>query len=156
VSAGTSTYTVGSISGLSYNEFDVFYRGRRLRKPETVFTVTDTTVAYDSDEINSSGQTSNVTTLPEFTITGTNTLRLNFLPVVNSEIKVITKTVNLVGFEFSDIHKRNVEQVNFLLETPSFVPDKYYYGQNVATNQYIVLEVGDTLDSETGDPLIGQ
>jgi hypothetical protein len=156
MSAGTSTYLVNNIGGLSYNEFDVFYQGRRLRKPETVFTITNTTVAYDSDETNSSGQTSNVTTLPEFRITGTNTLILDFLPVVNSEIKVITKTVNLVGFEFSDIHKRNVEQVNFLLETPSFVPDKYYYGQNVATNQYIVLEAGDTLNSETGDPLIGQ
>jgi hypothetical protein len=71
-------------------------------------------------------------------------------------IKVVSKTVNQVGFEFSDLHKRSVEQINFLLEMPSFVPDKYYYGQNVDTDQYIVLEVGDTLDSETGDPLIGQ
>jgi len=155
-SVGTSTYSVSKISGLSYNEIDVYYQGRRLRKPETVFTVTDTTVAYDSDELNSNAQLSNVTKLPEFSITGTNTLILDFLPIVNSEIKVISKTVNQVGFEFSDLHKRSVEQINFLLEMPSFVPDKYYYGQNVDTDQYIVLEVGDTLDSETGDPLIGQ
>ena len=156
LSVGTSTYVVSGITGLSYNEIDVYYQGRRLRKPETVFTLTDTTISYDSDESNSEGQLSNVTKLPEFSITGTNTLKLDFLPTVNSEIKVISKTVNQVGFEFSDVHKRNVEQVNFLLETPSFVPDKYYYGQNVDTDQYIVLEVGDTLDSETGDPLIGQ
>jgi hypothetical protein len=105
--------------------------------------------------VNSYGTSSNETIVPEFTITGTNVLVLADLPIENSEIKIIVKTDSVTGFEYSNVHVRGTEQTNFLLESPSFMPDKYYYGQNTTTDQYLTLELGDTLDSETGSPLIG-
>jgi hypothetical protein len=140
-----------------YNQIDVFYQGRRLRKPDTsTFVITDTAIAYDSGEVNSLGESSNITLPPEFVITtGTNILKLTFIPVENSEIKVVTNTATVVGFEYADAHNRDKEQIKFLLDSPSLLPDKYYYGQNTDTDQYVTLEGGDTLDSETGDPLIG-
>lgn len=162
INYGTSTWNISALSGINfsnatstYDQIDVFYQGRRLRKPETVFTITNTAIAYDSGEVNSLGVSSDVDQPPEFEILNGNVLKLSFLPVVNSELKVITNTSTVVGFEFADLHSRSMEQVKFLLDTPSFLPDKYYYGQNTDTDQYLTLEQGDTLDSETGDPLIG-
>jgi hypothetical protein len=158
----TSTWNIINVAGIEFNtstnkydQIDVFYQGRRLRKPGTVFTVTDTTIAYDSDETDSLGRTSNVNKVPEFLIDSGNMLILDFIPTLKSEIKVVSKNATVVGFEFSDIHRRKEEQVNFLLETPSFLPDKYYYGQNTTTDQYWVLELGDTIDDESGNPIIG-
>jgi hypothetical protein len=158
----TSTWNIINVAGIEFNtstnkydQIDVFYQGRRLRKPGTVFTVTDTTIAYDSDETDSLGRTSNVNKAPEFLIDSGNMLILDFIPTLKSEIKVVSKNATVVGFEFSDIHRRKEEQVNFLLETPSFLPDKYYYGQNTTTDQYWVLELGDTIDDESGNPIIG-
>jgi hypothetical protein len=159
----------------SYNHVDVVYQGRVLRKPlsdtytslfnngvkvvkntTATYKTTDVTVAYDSGETNSHNTASTVLLSAEYSITtATNTINLNFTPRVGSELKVIQTVSQESGIEYSNIHSRNVEQVKFLLERPSFLPDKYYYGQNTATDQYLILEFGDTLDSETGDPLIG-
>jgi hypothetical protein len=159
----------------SYNHVDVVYQGRVLRKPlsdtftslfnngvkvvkntTSTYRTTDVSVAYDSGETNSYNTASTVLMAAEYSITtATNTINLNFTPRVGSELKVIQTVSQESGIEYSDIHSRNVEQVKFLLERPSFLPDKYYYGQNTATDQYLILEFGDTLDSETGDPLIG-
>jgi hypothetical protein len=158
----TSTWDVINTAGIEFNsdvskydQVDVYYQGRRLRKPGTVFTVTDTTIAYDSDEIDSLGRTSNLDKAPEFSIDSGNMLVLDFVTDVKSEIKIVSKNAFVAGFEFANLHQRKEEQVNFLLETPSFLPDKYYYGQNTTTDQYWVLELGDTIDDESGNPLIG-
>jgi hypothetical protein len=143
-----------------FNHIEVVYQGRVLRKPISIpasmYKITDVSVAYDSGEVNSAGTSSTVILNPEFSInTVTNVVTINFQPQVGAEVKVVQSVSQEVGFEYSDVHSRNVEQVKFLLERPSFLPDKYYYGQNTTTDQYLVLESGDTLDSETGDPLIG-
>ena len=159
----------------AYNHIEIVYQGRTLRKPisdtftslfnngvKTIknttssYQITDVSIGYDSGDINSAGTSSIVTLTPEFSInTATSIVTINFQPQVGSELKVIQSISQEIGFEYSDIHTRNVEQVKFLLERPSFLPDKYYYGQNTTTDQYLVLESGDTLDSETGAPLIG-
>jgi hypothetical protein len=163
-----------------YEQVEVFYQGRKLRKPlsltyvatdigtgridvsantASTYIVTDSKIAYDSDETglaNILGTQSNVVLESEFTITAEGVLTLNTLTTVGSEIKVIKKLSETAEFEYFDAHARKSEQVKFLLESPSFLPDKYYYGQNTTTDQYMILELGDTLDSETGDPLIGQ
>jgi hypothetical protein len=143
-----------------FNHIEVVYQGRVLRKPisnpASMYKITDVSVAYDSGEVNSAGTSSTVILNPEFSInTVTNLVTINFQPQVGAEVKVVQSLSQEVGFEYSNLHSRNVEQVKFLLERPSFLPDKYYYGQNTTTDQYLVLESGDTLDSETGDPLIG-
>jgi hypothetical protein len=160
----------------AYNHVEVVYQGRTLRKPisdtftslfnngvkvvkntTSSYQITDVSVGYDSGDINSAGTSSLVVLSAEFAInTLTNTINLNFEPQVGAEVKVIQSVSEEVGFEYSDIHVRNIEQVKFLLDRPSFLPDKYYYGQNTTTDQYLVLESGDTLDSESGDPLVGQ
>jgi hypothetical protein len=135
----------------------LFNNGVKVVKNTTsTYRTTDVSVAYDSGETNSYNTASTVLLAAEYSITtATNTINLNFTPRVGSELKVIQTVSQESGIEYSDIHSRNVEQVKFLLERPSFLPDKYYYGQNTATDQYLILEFGDTLDSETGDPLIG-
>ena len=139
-----------------YNNLEVYYQGKMLRKPGQVYTITDNSIGYDSGEVNSYGTATSVTLAPEFSInTATNSVLLAFNPVLNSEIKVVRHASSEVGIEYVGLHSRDTEQVKFLLDQPSFMPDKYYYGQNADTDQYIVLEAGDTLDSETGDPLIG-
>ena len=162
---------------VDFDQVEVVYQGRVLRKPlpdtftsfavnnrvnsvkntSSTYKITDVSIGYDSGDVNSAG-TSTLVTLPaEFTInTATNAISLNFIPRVGAEVKVIQAVSQEVGFEYTDAHTRNIEQVKFLLEQPSFLPDKYYYGQNTTTDQYLVLESGDTLDSESGEPLIGQ
>ena len=159
---GTSTWDLSALTPLTFTastatqyQIDVFVQGRQLTKPGLEYVRTRTDIAYDSDSVNSYGTSSNETIVPEFSITGTNVLVLADLPREDAEIKVVIKTDVITGFEYSDIHLRNTEQIQFLLESPSFVPDKYYYGQNTTTDQYLTLEFGDTLDSETGSPLIG-
>ena len=162
----------------AYNRIEVVYQGRPLRKPlsntykstwvsgdrvkvtkntTSTYQMTDRSIAYDSNEISSTGSVSTYSLDPEFTInTTTNVITLAFAPRVGAEINVIKSVSQQVGIEYSDVHSKDIEQVKFLLDRPSFLPDKYYYGQNTTTDQYLVLETGDTLDSETGDPLIGQ
>jgi hypothetical protein len=159
---GTSTWDLNNLTPLTFStltstqyQIDVYVQGRHLTKPGFEYVRTRTDVAYDSNTVNSYGTSSNETIVPEFAITGTNILILSELPRENAEIKIVVKTDLVAGFEYFDVHLRGTEQTNFLLEGPSFMPDKYYYGQNTTTDQYLTLELGDTLDSETGSPLIG-
>ena len=136
----------------------LFNNGVKVRKNTTAtYQITDVSIGYDSGDVNSAGTSSIVVLDAEFNVnTATNTINLLFQPTVGAEVKVIQSVSQEVGFEYSDVHTRTAEQVKFLLESPSFLPDKYYYGQNTTTDQYIVLESGDTLDSESGEPLVGQ
>ena len=159
-----------------YDRVKVIYQGRELRKPisdtftslfnngvrpvknnTSTYKITDLSIGYDSGDINSQGTSTIVMINAEFNInTVTNSVNLMFSPQAGAELKVIQSVSQETGIEYSDIHSRNVEQVKFLLERPSLLPDKYYYGQNTTTDQYLVLETGDTLDSESGEPLVGQ
>ncbi len=160
VNSTTNIWTLTNITlenSADFNNIDVLYRGRKLRKPGQSYIETDLSIAYDSSEVNSLGTSSNVTLDPEFTInTLTNSIILGFEPSINSDLTIVKSTLHDVGLSYVSLHNRDTEQVKFLLDQPSFLPDKYYYGQNTDTEQYIVLEDGDTLDSESGDPLIGQ
>jgi len=153
---GTSTYDISANFNIdSASELDVYYEGRLLRKPaNAIYELTDTSIAYDSYEINSQGVSSTIELEPEYAITG-GILEFNFLPKENSEIKIVKRTVQTVGIEDSSLHNKKVSQVNFLLDQPSFAPDKYYYGQNQDTRQVWVSEAGDTIDDESGSPIIG-
>ena len=144
VTSSTTTWNLSQLSFNSsipvHNQIDVYYRGKLLRKPTTAtYIITDGTVAYDSNEINSTGISSNITLSAEFTATSTGTLVLGFIPAVGSEIKVVrrfsdswfdtlnTSTVHEVSGKY--MHENTTEQVKFLLERPSALPDKYYYGK---------------------------
>ena len=153
---GTSTYDISSNFDIeSSDELDVYYEGRLLRKPTSAtYEITDTSIAYDSYEINSQGVNSTIELDSEYTITG-GILEFNFLPKVNSEIKIVKRTAQEVGIEDYKLHNIKAAQVNFLLDQPSFAPDKYYYGQNQDTRQVWVSEAGDTIDDESGSPIIG-
>ena len=144
VTSSTTTWNLSQLSFNSsipvHNQIDVYYRGKLLRKPTTAtYIITDGTIAYDSNEINSTGIPSNITLSAEFTATSTGTLVLGFSPAVGSEIKVVrrfsdswfdainTGTVHEVSSKY--MHENTTEQVKFLLERPSALPDKYYYGK---------------------------
>jgi len=142
-----SSTTTWKLSQLTFNssipvheQIDVYYRGKLLRKPTTAtYIITDGTIAYDSNEINSTGISSNTILSAEFTATNTGTLVLGFSPAVGSELKVVrrisdswfdtlnTGTVHEVSSKY--MHENTTEQVKFLLERPSALPDKYYYGK---------------------------
>jgi hypothetical protein len=136
-----STYTLPqltfSTSTSASSQVEVHYQGRMLRKPTTAtYVVTDQTIAYDSNEISSVGTSSNVVLDSEFTVTSTGTLVLNFVPTPGSNIKVVRK-ISRTWYENGvntattnkPMHENNTEQVKFLLERPSALPDKYYYGK---------------------------
>jgi hypothetical protein len=61
---------------------------------------------------------------------------LNFVPTPGSNIKVVRK-ISRTWYENGvntattnkPMHENNTEQVKFLLERPSALPDKYYYGK---------------------------
>ena len=153
---GTSTYDISaSFENAISEEVEVYYEGKLLRKPlEATYELTDTRIAYDSYETNSQGVNSTIELDAEYEIIG-GLLEFKFLPKENAEIKVVKRTVQTIGIEDYSMHKQKATQVNFLLDQPSFAPDKYYYGQNQDTRQVWVSEAGDTIDDESGSPIIG-
>jgi hypothetical protein len=123
--------------------YDVYYQGRLLRKPGTVYTLTDTTIAYDSNETNAVGTRSNVTLHGEYTISnGILTLNTGTVLKVGSRIQVISRTGKSIyaqihststavmhNIPVDPMHQNATSQVEFLSRSPAVLPDKYYYGQ---------------------------
>jgi hypothetical protein len=123
--------------------YDVYYQGRLLRKPSTVYTLTDTTIAYDSNETNAVGTQSNVTLHGEYTIrNGVLTLNTGTVLKVGSRIQVISRTGKSIyaqihststavihNIPVDPMHQNATAQVEFLSRSPAALPDKYYYGQ---------------------------
>jgi len=97
---------------------------------KTTSTVHNPEVAYDSGEINSAGISSDTIVPAEYYIDPTTyNLVLNFAPQLGAEIRVIRNLGTVWGNELVSEVTSNSEQVNFLLERPAILPDKYYYGQ---------------------------
>jgi hypothetical protein len=123
--------------------YDVYYQGRLLRKPGTVYTLTDTTISYDSNETNAVGTQSNVTLHGEYTIrNGVLTLNTGTVLKVGSRIQVISRTGKSIyaqihststavmhNIPVDPMHQNATSQVEFLSRSPAVLPDKYYYGQ---------------------------
>ena len=51
---------------------------------------------------------------------------------------------------------QSTEQVRFLRASPARLPDKYLYGQNTDSKPVLVTEIGDTIDTESGEPFVGE
>ena len=151
-----------------WDQVDVFYGGKKLLKPTTNTVVTYNPVAYDSNQTDSNGNTSNMTVSPEFTITNSLTS-----PVVQLNIEVTpgqtvvvrqrvgqsmfklssyadpaqaSETVLRPGQEFTDTVK------GFLLQDTSQLPDDTYYGGDPV----IILETEFILQDEDGTPIEGE
>ena len=135
----------------SHYQSEVYYRGKLLRRPGVVFTTTDLTIGYDSNETglpNTLGSETNVVLGGEYTLSNTGTLILAFTPVPGAEIKVVKRSVASIFNEIQEfaytengttvtntrsigknlMQADNSEHIKFLLRKPAQLPDKYYYG----------------------------
>jgi hypothetical protein len=136
------SYNISSViaSSSTSTAYDVYYQGRLLRKPGTVYTLTNATTAYDSNETNSKGTQSNVTLYGEYAISnGMLTLNTGTVLKVGSRIQVISRTGKSIyaqiqsgtthNIPVDSMHQNATAQVEFLSRSPAVLPDKYYYGQ---------------------------
>jgi hypothetical protein len=132
-----SSLTVKNSTSTAY---DVYYQGRLLRKPGTVFTLTNTAFAYDSNETNAEGTQSNVTLSGEYSISnGTLILNTGTVLTLGSRIQVNSRYGQSMyaqiqpgtthNIPVDQMHKNATAQVEFLSRSPAALPDKYYYGQ---------------------------
>jgi hypothetical protein len=132
-----SSLTVKNSTSTAY---DVYYQGRLLRKPGTVFTLTNTAFAYDSNETNAEGTQSNVTLSGEYSISnGTLILNTGTVLTLGSRIQVNSRYGQSIyaqiqpgtthNIPVDQMHKNATAQVEFLSRSPAALPDKYYYGQ---------------------------
>ena len=119
-----------------HDQVEVYYGGTQLRKFTTA-TVTshNLEIAYDSGEISSTGELSDIVLAPEFEITdlgGSKWLTLNVPNGIQAgtRITVICRTAtdwyNTAGSLLTDTSV----QANFLRDRQASLPDKYHYGQN--------------------------
>ena len=136
------SYDISSViaSSSTSTAYDVYYQGRLLRKPTTVYTLTNTAFAYDSNETNAEGTQSNVTLHGEYAISnGLLTLNTGTVLKVGSRIQVISRTGKSIyaqiqsgtthNIPVDSMHQNATAQVEFLSRSPALLPDKYYYGQ---------------------------
>ena len=95
------------------DQVEVRYGGRMLLKPN-LYTVThDYNLAYDSTS------TADTAVMPEFSISTSSVLTLNFVPNPGVKLEVISRKSNV----FSQA------TINFIQERSAALPDKYRYGQ---------------------------
>jgi predicted lipoprotein len=98
----TTTYVLNSFSFDSSiepeNQIEVYYAGRLLQKPTSTNEIRyahNNSVAYDSNEINSFGTSSNIVLGPDFSVeiinTTTANLILSFNPVENKKLSVVKR-----------------------------------------------------------------
>ena len=129
-----------SSSADAHNQVEVYVGGRKLQKP----TVTnnpikkhDVEIAFDSDETNSVGTSSDVTQIPEFIIEpvddsdakGYYKLVLRDVPQVGTELKVIQKQGNIwyengvsTASNGEPLQRSRTKEAQFLLERSSGLP----------------------------------
>lgn len=143
-------YTTATTSATSYSfgnlglntlttatdQVEVYYGGILLRKPtapNNVLTMHDSSIAFDSGEVNSLGISSDIVLEPQFTIaiSGTNyTLNLNLDVITSGTNLVVVHTTATDWYDSTDslINDHSI-QANFLRDNPATLPDKYHYGQ---------------------------
>jgi hypothetical protein len=139
----TTTATSYSFGNLGLNtttnatdQVEVYYGGILLRKPTTstnILTMHDSSIAFDSGEVNSLGISSDIVLEPQFTIaiSGTNyTVNLNLDAITSGTNLVVVHTTATDWYDSNDslINDRSI-QANFLRDNPATLPDKYHYGQ---------------------------
>jgi hypothetical protein len=118
------------------NQVEVYYGGVLLRKPtisSNTLTMHDSSIAFDSGEVNSLGISSDIVLEPQFTIaiSGTNyTVNLNLDAITSGTNLVVVHTTATDWYDSNDslINDRSI-QANFLRDNPATLPDKYHYGQ---------------------------
>ena len=164
-----STGTIFELTGIDFRgtandvsrQVSVYYQGRQLKNSIADIQSQNVNIAYDSGEINSVGVNSTDIVPNEYQITqylGRYFLEV-FIPVsVASELKIV-KNSTQVWYDInsnSSLTDQNTEQIRFLRSSPARLPDKYLYGQNTDSIPVYVEELGGTIDSETGEPLVGE
>lgn len=129
--------------------FEVRYGGVLLRKPTETVIVTDTTVAPDSGQFNSTGICSTSTLNADFTMSSV-IINNNECPVVHFnfeaqpgvEVKISKRTAT--AFEYTPVF-------SFLESSPALLPNEDYY----PGDPIIILETGAVLTDENEKPLEG-
>jgi hypothetical protein len=142
-------------------QVDVYYQGTKLKHSNFDIERKVDNIAYDSNEVNSVGQSSTELVPNEYSVRqyGDRYFLEVFVPVeIGSELKVVRNKTD-VWYDINSnksLVDQNTEQIRFLRSSPARLPDKYLYGQNTDSIPVLVTEFGDTLDSESGDPLLGE
>jgi len=164
-----STGTIFELTGIDFKgsssdvsrQVSVYYQGRLLQNSITAIQQQNVNIAYDSGEINSIGINSTTIVPNEYQISqylGRYFLEV-FVPISSgSELKVVQNSTPVwydIGSTKSLVDQ-STPQVRFLKASPARLPDKYLYGQNTDSIPVYVEELGGTIDSETGEPLVGE
>ena len=161
----TSTFSVTSSthagSGIKFStltnavdQIEVYYGGRQLRKSSII--VHDKSRSYyttSSVQVNGVTTSSYETLLPEFTVTGTNTLVLNIAEEITTgtRITIVKKEGALwTGTEATSLISSIATQADFLRSRPAELPDIYFYG-----GDSVIFENSNALTDENGEPLEG-
>ena len=147
-------------SANAWDQVEVFYGGRKLLKPttstNTIISYNTDVVAFDSNEVNSYGTSTNVVVLPEFTVTNTSTgsiITLNIDVEPNREISVLKRTGQSM---FTLNWQEFIDPVGkFLQESPASLPTDSYYGGDTVIILDDNINNGAVLQDELGNPLEG-
>ena len=162
------------------DQVTLFMAGKLLMKPtksSNPLVKHDFSITYDSNELNSLGQTGDIVQTPDFTISKINNVHiLTINPDVmlrdiegnvisNIQIKIMQRIGKIWYSPGSDItlQQQSTIQGKFLQEYPAELPDKYYYGiteiqdsslvQDLFNVPYATDESGVILTDEDGNPL---
>lgn len=117
----TSTETTFDLSNvITFNpnvgfadQIEVRYAGRRLLKPSLNTVTHNYNLAYDSTS------TADTVVMPEFTVSTSSILTLNFAPIPGAKLEVISRKSKVF----------DQATINFIQERSAALPDKYRYGQ---------------------------
>jgi hypothetical protein len=169
-------------SSVNYeDQVSLYMAGKMLMKPaktNNLLIKHDFTITYDSNELNSLGETGDVVQSPDFTIdkvgdnyvltinpdTMLRDIEGNVVP--NLQIKIMQRIGKIWYSTNSEVtlQQQTTIQGKFLQEYPAELPDKYYYG--ITENQdnslitedlfnvpYVTDESGGVITDEDGNPL---
>jgi len=161
----------GSENDLS-RQASVYYQGRMLKHSLSEMRKQGT-LTYDSGEVTSQGVFGDPIVSDEYRIKRYNDryfLEL-FVPLdptfidntgVSKQMESIVRVVyrgTEIWYDISSdksLVDQTTEQVRFLRASPARLPDKYLYGQNTDSQPVLVTELGDTIDTESGEPFVGE
>jgi hypothetical protein len=170
--ATTATNTVYELTAFTFTtstsvdvsaQVSVFLRGKKLFNTSASVLEHANDVAFDSGLTNSNGVSSDTVIPNEYTITWVN--GQYFLEIAGEvapgeQIKVVQNSTQ-AWWDITSLLSlvdQNTEQVRFLRSSPANLPDKYLYGNVTSADavQVYIEEGGDTIDLESGEPLIGE
>lgn len=149
------TLLTGLDAPAGIDQVEVYFGGRKLRKTELKYHFKER--SYDTDDfVFFDGQTtSSYEILPaEFTVdTNTQQITLNIDEDITTgtRITVVQRKGELWAVTSQSLTVSNIQQAVFLRSRPADLPDSYYYG---GENE-IIIETGETLEDDSGDPLEG-